>query len=142
MTRFIIYLFKFSQQLLQAEVEANHSGVCALTPPTPSSPYIFSIVIQMEGCFRFRASRQVLQWLWSKPKPSRTGFRSIVNPQFGESRIRQLKNLSFSKTSNTKGSNPGCTPKTGNLHTPWQHSYMHAGVCARPIPPHVGSILL
>lgn len=96
----------------------------------------------MKGCFRFRASRQVLQWLWSKPEHSRSAFRSIINPEFEDSRIWQLKNPALAKNPDTKGSKPGCNPKTGNLHTPWQHSNMHAGACARLIPPHVGSILL
>lgn len=40
-----MYLFKLSEQLLQAEIQANHIGACELTPPTPSSTYIFSTVI-------------------------------------------------------------------------------------------------
>lgn len=44
-----IYLFKLSEQLVQAESQSNHIGVCALTPPTPSCAYIISIVIQVEG---------------------------------------------------------------------------------------------
>lgn len=43
-----MYLFKLSEQLLQAEIQANHIGACELTPPTPSSTYIFSTVIQVE----------------------------------------------------------------------------------------------
>lgn len=43
-----IYLFKLSEQLLQAEIQANHIGVCERTPPTPCSAYIFSTVIQVE----------------------------------------------------------------------------------------------
>lgn len=43
-----IYLFQLSEQLLQAEIQANHIGVCERTPPTSCSAYIFSIVIQVE----------------------------------------------------------------------------------------------
>lgn len=52
-----IYLFKSSEQLLQAEIQANHIGVCARTPPTPSSAYIFSTVIQVEDRQGVRTGR-------------------------------------------------------------------------------------
>lgn len=42
-----MYLFELSKQLLQAEVQSNHIGACALTPPTLSCAYILSIVIQL-----------------------------------------------------------------------------------------------
>lgn len=44
-----VYLFKLSEELLQAEVQANHIGECVLTPPTPSSAYILSSVILVKG---------------------------------------------------------------------------------------------
>lgn len=43
-----IYLFKLSEQLLQAEIHTNHIGACEQTPPTPCSAYIFFAVIQVE----------------------------------------------------------------------------------------------
>lgn len=33
-----IYLFKLSEKLLQAEIQANHIGVCVQTPPTAAMP--------------------------------------------------------------------------------------------------------
>lgn len=55
---------------------------------------------------------------------------------FKQSWIQQQRNPALVKSLNS--------PKTGDLHTahtPWQHFCMCAGECARPIPPHVRSIL-
>lgn len=43
-----IYLFKVSEQLLQAEIQPNHNEVCALTPPTLFCAYFITIIIQVE----------------------------------------------------------------------------------------------
>lgn len=43
-----IYLFKLSEKLLQAEIQANHVGACERTPPNPCCAYIFFGVIQVE----------------------------------------------------------------------------------------------
>lgn len=127
---------------MQAEIQANHCGVCPVAPPTLSSSYIF-IMIEVERR-RLKTARWVLQWLRWQCKPS-TGVRSLVNPQLEESLILQKRGLTLVKSPNTYGSNPGCGSKTGDLHTShttWQQLCMQAGVCARLIPPHDCCILL
>lgn len=68
---------------------------------------------------------------------------STVNPKGeGRSGLRPQSFPAPVKNLNSSGSNVG---RSGNLHTshsPRQHLCMRASVCARPIPPHVRSILL
>lgn len=54
-----IYLFKLSEKLLQAEIQANHVGACERTPPTPCRTYIFFAVIQVEDWQGVRTGGEV-----------------------------------------------------------------------------------
>lgn len=138
-----IYLFKFPEELLQAEVQANHLQLQDESPPPPPHFYIVSEVTEGKGHRGVAWVWKVLQWLRSKPAlktQSRSVLKTRSNPiQILSNPVLQIQLNSVLKTR----SNPIRALQPGDIHTSHTLRCLRVcvSVCFRPTRLHGRSIL-